>query len=135
MVYQTTTEKSEPENNSELSKSILRCSSEPLLAMEVQSPMKIHRTDDYSPIKNLNTKEVIQAKRVSREDALQLSNLPLTNDMSEVGDDTVKVPMRSGQFLYITPEPVMVDENYKAEREKFTTFINETIIEQSKEDK
>jgi hypothetical protein len=54
--------------------------------------------------------------------------------MSEVGDDTVKVPMRSGQFLYITPEPVMVDENYKAEREKFTTFIN-TVIEQSKEDK
>lgn len=135
LVYQIT-EKSEPENNPvpEPSKSISQLPSEPLPAMEVQSPLKIHRTDDYSPIKNLNTKEVIQAKQVSREDALRLSNLPLTNDMSEVGDDTVKVPMRSGQFLYITPEPVMVDENYKAEREKFTTFIN-TVIEQSKEDK
>lgn len=134
LVYQTTTEKSEPENNSELSKSISQFSSEPFLAMEVQSPMKIHRTDDYSPIKNLNTKKVIQAERVSREDALRLSNLPLTNDMSEIGDDTVKVPMRSGHFLYITPEPVMADENYKKEREKFLIFIN-TVIEQSKEDK
>lgn len=105
----------------------------PLVPLEPLPPLKIKRTDDYSPCKNLSTKQVIQAKRVSREDALRLSHLPLTNDISQVGDDTIKVPTRSGQTLFITPDPVMTDETYIAEREKFTTFI-ETIIEQSKED-
>mgnify|MGYP000019247807 FL=1 len=85
-------------------------------------------------MKNLNTKQVIQAKRVSREDALRLSHLPLTNDITEIGNDTVRIPRRGGPDLFITPDPVMLDENYKAEREKFTTFVN-TIIDQSKEDK
>lgn len=135
-VYRTAAGKSEPENNLDpkIPESIPILPLRSLSFPEVQSPLKIHRTDDYSPIKNLNTKEVIKVKQVSREEALRLSNLPLTNDMSEIGDDTVKVPTRSGQFLYITPKPVMADENYKAEQEKFTTFIN-TIVEPSKEDK
>lgn len=106
---------------------------EPLAPLPPLPLLKIKRTDDYSHCKNLSTKQVIQAKRVSKEDALRLSRLPLTNDMSEIGDDIIKVPTRGGQTLYITPEPVMTDETYLVEREKLTTFI-QTIIEQSKED-
>lgn len=93
----------------------------PLPPLKTLPPLKIHRTDNYSPIKNFNTKQIIQIKQVSREDALRASNLPLTNDMSEIGDDTIKVPTQSGQSLYITPESFMVDKNYKT-------------MEQSKED-
>lgn len=51
--------------------------------------------------------------------------------MIQVGDDTIKIPQPDAQILLITPKYIESDI-YKAERDKFTVFINEVIDTTSK---